>query len=44
MAKGKPGKPKWVVTDWIDIDEPEFVVTVIAVVGWSLALYLAFVK
>ena len=41
---GKPGKPKWIISDWIDLDEREVVVTVIAAIGWTLALYLAFTR
>jgi len=37
---GKPGKPKQVISDWLDVDEPQLWLTIIAVAGWSLALYL----
>lgn len=37
---GKAGKPKHVISDWIDVDEPQFWITLIAAVGWGIALYL----
>ena len=38
--KGKPGKPRHVISDWVDIDDPEIALTIIAALGWGLALYL----
>jgi hypothetical protein len=38
MSKGKPGRAKWIISDWVDLDEPESVITIIAVVGWTLLL------
>lgn len=42
MAKkgGKPGKSKWIVSEWLDIDEGDAVLTIIAAIGWAIALYL----
>lgn len=40
--KGKPGKPRHVISDWVDIDDPERALTIIAVVGWLLAGWLYF--
>ena len=41
---GKPGKPRHVVSDWIDVDDPQFGLTIIAVAGWGLAIYLFFFR
>ena len=41
---GKAGKPKWVLSDWVDVEPDQFWLTVIAVVGWSLAGYLFFFR
>ena len=35
---GKPGKSKWIISEWIDLDHDDFWLTVIAVVGWGLLL------
>lgn len=37
---GKPGKSKWIVSEWLDIDEGDAVLTIIAAIGWAIALYL----
>ena len=41
---GKAGKPKWVVSYWIDGEPYQFWLTVSAVAGWSLAGYLYFFR
>lgn len=41
---GKAGKPKWVVSDWVDVEPDQFWLTVIAVAGWGLAGYLFFFR
>lgn len=40
MSKGKPGKPKWIVSDWIDLDDDQTWLTLIAVTGWILLLVI----
>lgn len=40
--KGKPGKPRQVISDWIDVEDDYFWLTVIAVAGWMLAGWLYF--
>ncbi len=37
---GKPGKNKWVISEWLDIDESDAAITLIAAIGWAIALYL----
>ena len=32
---GKAGKPKWVVSDWIDVEPDQFWLTVIAAVSYT---------
>ena len=39
---GKAGKPKWVVSDWVDVEPDQFWLTVIAVTGWAIAGWLFF--
>lgn len=37
---GKPGKSKWILSEWIDVDieSDHFWLTVIAVTGWILLI------
>lgn len=35
---GKPGRSKWIISEWIDLEGDEFWLTVIAVVGWTVAI------
>ncbi len=39
---GKPGKSKWIISEWIDLDSDDFWLTIIAVVGWGLLLLITF--
>jgi len=41
MAKGKPGKAKWILSEWVDVNDDQFWVTLIAAAGWTLAVFLA---
>lgn len=36
---GKPGRSRWIISEWLDdVDGAEFWLTVIAVVGWTVAI------
>lgn len=35
---GKPGKHKWIISEWVDIESDEFWLTIIATAGWLLLL------
>ena len=35
---GRPGKSKWIISEWIDLDSDDFWLTIIAIVGWGLLL------
>ena len=35
---GKPGRSRWVISEWVDLENDEFWITVIAVVGWGVAI------
>lgn len=39
---GRPGKSKWIISEWIDLDSDDLWLTVIAVVGWGLLLLITF--
>ena len=32
---GRPGKSKWIISEWIDLDSDDLWLTIIAVVGWG---------
>lgn len=37
---GKPGKHKWIISEYIDVDRDDFWLTVIAVTGWIILICL----
>jgi hypothetical protein len=39
--RGKVGRSRWIISEWIDIDSEDTWLTIIAVVGWILFLVLA---
>lgn len=39
--KGQAGKARFVLSEWVDVDDDQFWVTVIAAAGWSLAILFA---
>jgi hypothetical protein len=36
---GKPGRSRWIISEWIDLDSDDTWLTIIAVVGWCLFLW-----
>jgi hypothetical protein len=39
--RGKPGRHRWIISDWLaDGDGAEFWLTLIAVVGWILLIII----
>lgn len=35
---GRPGRSRWVISDWVDLEGDEAWLTIVAVVGWVLLL------
>lgn len=35
---GKPGRSKWIISEWIDLDSDDFWLTAIAVTGWIILI------
>jgi hypothetical protein len=36
---GKPGRSRWVISEWIDLDRDDAWLTIIAVAGWILLIW-----
>lgn len=37
---GRPGKSKWIISEWIDLESDDVWLTIIAAVGWGLLLLI----
>ena len=35
--RGKPGRGKWIISEWLDADSDDFWLTIIAIAGWFMA-------
>lgn len=36
--RGKPGRGKWIISEWLDADADDFWLTLIAIAGWLLLI------
>jgi hypothetical protein len=42
--RGKPGRHRWIISDWLDTDGDDFWLTIIAVVGWLLLIIIVILQ